>query len=127
MPIHALPQAPIAIAGVVAATTTATATIASPAQGPPVYTALAMIYTVKDAWREGAEGLAGQPAIRELEERWGGRWQPGNTIRVQFCRRRVIWDEVIARVARGKGEGGGRRRARAAARRQGPKPARRQA
>jgi hypothetical protein len=70
----------------------------------PVFTALARAFTVKDAWREWKEGIAGQPAIRELEEKWGSRWRPGNTIRVQFCRRKVIWDEVLARVAQGKSE-----------------------
>jgi len=67
-------------------------------------TALARVYTVKDAWREWQEGLAGRPAIRELEERWGSRWRPGNTVKVQFCRRKVIWDAVRARTARGRTE-----------------------
>ena len=78
---------------------------ASPAEpGPPVSTGLARVYTVKDAWREWQEGLAGQPAIRELEERWGSRWRPGNTLKVQFCRRKVIWDAVRVYMARGKTE-----------------------
>jgi hypothetical protein len=37
--------------------------------GLPAIIALARVYTVKDAWREWQEGLAGRPAIRELEER----------------------------------------------------------
>ncbi|KAF2185275.1 hypothetical protein K469DRAFT_576716, partial [Zopfia rhizophila CBS 207.26] len=60
--------------------------------------------TVKDVWREWKEGFVGLPAVRELEERWGSRWRPGNVVRVQFCRRKVIWDELLARIARGKGE-----------------------
>jgi hypothetical protein len=71
-------------------------------RGPPVYEALATLYTVKDTWREWHEGFAGRPAIRELEEQWGSRWRPGNTVRVQFCRRKVIWDALRARTARGK-------------------------
>jgi hypothetical protein len=67
-------------------------------------TALARVFTVKDAWREWRDGLPGQVAIRELEERWGSRWRPGNTIKVQFCRRKVIWDAVRARRARGRTE-----------------------
>jgi hypothetical protein len=62
------------------------------------------VYTVRDAWREWREGLAGRPAVRELEEAWGSRWRPGNAVRVQFCRRKVLWDEVMARVARGRTE-----------------------
>jgi hypothetical protein len=72
--------------------------------GLPAITALARVYTVKDAWREWQEGLAGRPAIRELEERWGSRWRPGNTVKVQFCRRKVIWDAVRAHTARGRTE-----------------------
>ena len=70
----------------------------------PVFTALAKAFTVKDVWREWREGFAGRPAVHELEEKWGSRWRPGNTVRVQFCRRKVIWDELLARVARGKSE-----------------------
>jgi hypothetical protein len=77
---------------------------AGAAPGPPVVTALARAFTVTDVWREWKEGFAGQPAIRELEETWGSRWRPGNVVRVQFCRRKVIWDAVLARTARGKSE-----------------------
>jgi hypothetical protein len=34
----------------------------------PVVTALSKAFTVRDAWREWKEGIAGQPAVRELEE-----------------------------------------------------------
>ena len=74
----------------------------SPGVGLPVIAALARAFTVKDVWREWQEGLAGQPAIKELEEKWGSRWRPTNAVRVQFCRRKVIWDEVLARTARGR-------------------------
>lgn len=70
----------------------------------PLFTALAKVFTVEDVWREWKEGSAGRPAVRELEEKWGSRWRPGNTIRVQFCRRKVIWDELLGRIARGKSE-----------------------
>ncbi len=70
----------------------------------PVVTALARAFTVRDVWREWKEGIAGQLAVRELEETWGSRWRPGNGVRVQFCRRKVIWDAVLARTARGKSE-----------------------
>jgi hypothetical protein len=70
----------------------------------PIFTALAKAFTVEDVWREWKEGSAGRPAVRELEEKWGSRWRPGNTIRVQFCRRKVIWDELLGRIARGKSE-----------------------
>jgi hypothetical protein len=73
-------------------------------QSLPVFTALARAFTVKEVWREWKEGLAGRPAIQELEERWGSSWRPGNAVRVQFCRRKVIWDELLARIARGKSE-----------------------
>jgi hypothetical protein len=75
-----------------------------PEPSPPVFTALTKAYTVKDVWRDWKEGVAGRPAVRELEERWGSRWRPGSMIRVQFCRRKVIWDELLTRVARGQSE-----------------------
>ncbi|RKK80768.1 hypothetical protein BFJ71_g15816 [Fusarium oxysporum] len=65
---------------------------------------LAKVFTVRDVWKEWEEGIAGQPAVRVLEETWGSRWRPGNRIRVQFCRRKVIWDELLARTASGKNE-----------------------
>ncbi|KNB17625.1 hypothetical protein FOXG_21990 [Fusarium oxysporum f. sp. lycopersici 4287] len=75
-----------------------------PVPGMPVVAALAKVFTVLDVWKEWEEGIAGQPAVRVLEETWGSRWRPGNGIRVQFCRRKVIWDELLARTASGKSE-----------------------
>ena len=97
-----VPGLPAAAAATGAASSSAPS--AAPAPGPPVYTELAKVFTVRDVWREWREGLAGRPAIRELEEEWGSRWRPGNAVRVQFCRRKVLWDEVRARVSRGKTE-----------------------
>jgi hypothetical protein len=78
---------------------------AAPAEpSPTVFQTLTKAYTVQDVWRDWKEGVAGRPAVRELEERWGSRWRPGGTIRVQFCRRKVIWDELLTRVARGQSE-----------------------
>jgi hypothetical protein len=62
------------------------------------------VLTVEDVWREWKEGLGGQPAVQDLEDKWGSRWRPGNTLRVQFCRRKVIWDAILARIARGRSE-----------------------
>jgi Centromere DNA-binding protein complex CBF3 subunit, domain 2/Transcriptional activator of glycolytic enzymes len=101
MPLPAVPLGPAVVGGPVAAAA-ATATAATDAAGLPTLTALARVFTVKDAWREWQEGLAGRPALRELEERWGSRWRPGNAIRIAFSRRKVIWDEILARTARGK-------------------------
>ncbi|RYC87852.1 hypothetical protein BFJ63_vAg9273, partial [Fusarium oxysporum f. sp. narcissi] len=75
-----------------------------PVPGMPVVAALAKVFTVRDVWKEWEEGIAGQPAIQVLEETWGSRWRPGNGIRVQFCRRKVIWDELLACTASGKSE-----------------------
>ena len=77
---------------------------ATEATGAPAFAALSKVFTIKDVWKEWKDGFAGRPAIRELEEKWGSRWRPGNAIRVQFCRRKIIWDEILARTARGKGE-----------------------
>jgi hypothetical protein len=69
-----------------------------------VVAVLAKVFTVRDVWKEWVEGIAGQPAVRVLEETWGSRWRPGNRVRVQFCSRKVIWDELLARTASGKNE-----------------------
>ncbi|KAL9567375.1 hypothetical protein ACKAV7_008450 [Fusarium commune] len=75
-----------------------------PVPGMPIVAALAKVFTVRDVWKEWEEGIAGQLAIRVLEETWGSRWRPGNGIRVQFYRRKVIWDELLACTASGKSE-----------------------
>ena len=98
----AIVPVPAAIGRPVAAAAAAATPATSDAAGPPILTALARVFTVKDAWREWQEGLAGQPALRELEARWGSRWRPGNAVRIAFSRRKVIWDEILARTARGK-------------------------
>jgi hypothetical protein len=103
-PPAAMPAAMLAAA---AAAAPAPAPAAAPAAGllpasPPTMTALARVFTVKEVWREWQEGLAGQPALRELEAQWGSRWRPGNAIRLAFSRRKVIWDEIAACTARGK-------------------------
>jgi len=71
---------------------------------PPVISSLRKVFTVEDVWREWKEGFGGQPAIQKLEAQWGSRWRPGSTIRVQFCRRKVIWDAISSRISRGRSE-----------------------
>jgi hypothetical protein len=101
-----------AAAASTAATAAATAAAAAAAELPaapteagiPISTALAKAYTIQDVWKQWKEGYGSQPPIRELEKEWGSRWRPGNAIRVQFCRRKVIWDEIQARIARGQSE-----------------------
>jgi len=73
-----------------------TAPSAASEPGLLIFTALVKAFMVKDVWREWKEGFAGRPAIRELEEKWGNSWRPGNTVRVQFCRPKVIWNEILA-------------------------------
>jgi hypothetical protein len=77
---------------------------ASAGAGVPLITSLPKAFTVQDVWKQWAEGFAGQPAIQGLEERWGARWRPGNAVKVQFCRRRVVWDALLGRIAQGKSE-----------------------
>ena len=93
---------PVAIAAAAAAPAPPPAPALEP--GPPGVIALPKAYTVQDVWREWKEGVAGQPAVQEQEERWGSRWRPGSNIRVQFCRRKVIWDEVRVRISQGRTE-----------------------
>jgi hypothetical protein len=43
--------------------------------GPPVYNFISA-RTVGDVWREYKEGIAGGPAVEELERQWQARWRP---------------------------------------------------
>jgi Transcriptional activator of glycolytic enzymes len=72
--------------------------------GIPTVTCLPKVFTVADVWREWKEGVAGGPAIESLEEQYGHRWRPGNTMTVQFCRRKVVLDALKALIARGRSE-----------------------
>lgn len=74
------------------------------ASGIPIVSCLPKVFTVADVWREWKTGMAGGPAIESLEEQYGHRWRPGNTMTVQFCRRKVVWDALKALIARGRSE-----------------------
>jgi hypothetical protein len=77
---------------------------AAAASGIPIVSCFPKVYTVADVWREWKEGMAGGPPLESLEEQFGPRWRPGNTMTVQFCRRKVVWDALKALIARGRSE-----------------------
>jgi hypothetical protein len=73
-----------------------------PGEGaPPVYT-LMKAKTVEDVWREWDLGIAGGPAVKDLERVWGHRWRPIGPCRVAFARRKVVLDELAKLRARGR-------------------------
>ena len=43
--------------------------------GPPAY-AFINVRTVIEVWREYKEGIAGGPAVEQLERQWQARWRP---------------------------------------------------
>jgi len=57
--------------------------------------------TVADVWREWKEGIAGRPALEELENRWGHHWRLGSAMRMAWCRRKVVLDEVSRLIQSG--------------------------
>jgi hypothetical protein len=59
---------------------------------------------VNDVWREWKYGVGGHQSVESLEEKWQHRWRPGTKARVAFCRRKVIWDEVIRLMRSGLAE-----------------------
>jgi hypothetical protein len=71
--VPAVPPAIVPVLVVVGRPVMATTAAATPATsnttGPLILTALARVFIVKNAWQEWQEGLAGQPALRELETR----------------------------------------------------------
>ena len=61
--------------------------------GPPAYNFISA-RTVGDVWREYKEGIAGGPAVEELERQWQARWRPTTAQRTAWSRRKLIIDEV---------------------------------
>ena len=74
------------------------ATLAAPvAENPMIYKLSRGIQTVTDLWREWTSGVAGGPAVKDLELRWGAKWCQGNERRF-FSRRKQIVDEVLRKA-----------------------------
>ena len=67
---------------------------------PPAYS-LMKAHSVADVWREWKEGIAGQPPLEELERVWGAHWCPGQQMRMAWCRRKVVLDEVTSLIQTG--------------------------
>jgi Transcriptional activator of glycolytic enzymes len=57
--------------------------------------------TVADVWREYKEGIAGGPAVEELERLWQARWRPSQAQRITWCRRKIIINEILRLVQAG--------------------------
>jgi hypothetical protein len=45
-------------------------------------------------WREYKEGIAGGPAVEQLEQQWQWRWRPAAAQRTAWSRRKTVLDEV---------------------------------
>jgi len=61
--------------------------------GPPAYNFITA-QTVADVWREFKEGIAGGPAVEELERQWQARWRPTTAQRTAWSRRKLVIDEI---------------------------------
>jgi Transcriptional activator of glycolytic enzymes len=70
------------------------------AASPPAYTFI-NAQTVTDVWREYKEGIAGGPAVEQLEQQWQARWRPKRAQRTAWCRRKVIISEVVRLIEAG--------------------------
>ena len=69
-------------------------------RAPPQYTLYAA-RTIHDIWREWEEGIAGGPALKDLEEQWGHHWRPTAAQKVAWCRRMVLYTELQRLCATG--------------------------
>jgi hypothetical protein len=58
---------------------------ASQPAGPPPYSFISA-RTVAEIWCEYKEGIAGGPAVEELERRWQARWRPTTAQRTVWSR-----------------------------------------
>lgn len=61
--------------------------------GPPAYNFISA-RTVGDVWREYKEGIAGGPAVEELERQWQARWRLTTAQRTAWSRRKLVISEV---------------------------------
>ncbi|KAN0083093.1 Transcriptional activator of glycolytic enzymes domain containing protein [Elaphomyces granulatus] len=71
------------------------------AQAPPptpVYSLFGVIGTVPQLWDEWMVGIEGKPAVQDLERSYGPAWRPSASERVLFSRRKVIINEIRARI-----------------------------
>jgi hypothetical protein len=57
------------------------------------------VKTVEGLWKEWRVGLYGQPAIRELDSRWGHLWQAGWHNKLQWYSLHFKVIKEIARIA----------------------------
>jgi transcriptional activator of glycolytic enzymes GCR1 len=73
----------------------------SKAGGDPGPVKLMDVHTVADVWREWKEGISGWPALEELERVWGARWRPGQAMRMAWCRRKAVLDEIARLIQTG--------------------------
>lgn len=74
------------------------------AAGPPKYD-LCVANSVEDIWKEWTEGMGGWPALSKMEEKWGPLLRPSNRQRAAWCRRKVVVDEIRARVRKRRAAG----------------------
>jgi hypothetical protein len=68
---------------------------------PPSYLLSRTIETVPELWGEWTVGIGGNPPVQLLEKSYGATWRPSRSERVMFSRRKVIIDEIHARIRSG--------------------------
>ncbi|KAG2215396.1 hypothetical protein INT45_009470 [Circinella minor] len=61
---------------------------------PPQYTLNRKFCTVTDVWREYDHGVAGNPSVRSLEDKYKTKWRKNSTESRFFSRRKIIYEEV---------------------------------
>lgn len=62
---------------------------------PPRHHMCRQVHTVEALWREWTEGLAGQPSITWLDNRWGNRWRAGRSSEIQWYSLRL---EIVKEI-----------------------------
>jgi hypothetical protein len=69
----------------------------------PSYRLSRQVVTIPDLWREWTIGLGGLPSVAALDAAYGSRWRPPAE-RQYYSMRKVIIDEIIARVGNSLGD-----------------------
>lgn len=83
-----------------------TAALASPpTAGLPQDSMSRAVKTVEGLWKEWTVGLHEQPAVRDLDSRWGHSWRAGRRTDLQWYSLRLEVIREIERIARNRGIG----------------------
>jgi hypothetical protein len=73
-------------------------------KGIPSYVLCRSLTTVNEVWVEYTIGFGSNPAVRDLENTFGTKWRTGPKEQRYFCRRNILYKEIMKLVSNGFSE-----------------------